>query len=238
MFEACGGRYGQSPVAFLLAVLARADARRARRGARRRRPRVPDQAHLCRTAGICRAAASRPARRCSQAMARELAEEGNIELTGPPVLHGVFFHPLYSQRDHVTVYRGARLPPDRAARAEPRDRRARLLPARRAAAGNHRRHARPHRRGVGRQACSRSAGDGSRVARCPALGCRQKTKRSGGLRHDAGISERCSRCCCRCRSAQRRHDQDRGAVRGRRADRHDGAHGRLRTCRRGSSPTW
>jgi 8-oxo-dGTP pyrophosphatase MutT (NUDIX family) len=39
-----------------------------------------------------------------QALARELREEGNIELTGPPALHGVFFHPLYSQRDHVTIY--------------------------------------------------------------------------------------------------------------------------------------
>ena len=39
-----------------------------------------------------------------QALARELREEGNIVLTGPPALHGVFFHPLYSQRDHVTIY--------------------------------------------------------------------------------------------------------------------------------------
>ena len=39
-----------------------------------------------------------------EALARELWEEGNIELAGPPVLHGVFFHPLYSTRDHVTIY--------------------------------------------------------------------------------------------------------------------------------------
>jgi 8-oxo-dGTP pyrophosphatase MutT (NUDIX family) len=39
-----------------------------------------------------------------EALARELAEEGNIELTAPPKLHGVFFHPIYSKRDHVTVY--------------------------------------------------------------------------------------------------------------------------------------
>jgi 8-oxo-dGTP pyrophosphatase MutT (NUDIX family) len=39
-----------------------------------------------------------------QAMARELREEGNIALTGPPLLHGVFFHPVYSQRDHVSVW--------------------------------------------------------------------------------------------------------------------------------------
>ena len=39
-----------------------------------------------------------------QALARELREEGNIELTGPPLLHGIFFHPIYSRRDHVAVY--------------------------------------------------------------------------------------------------------------------------------------
>jgi 8-oxo-dGTP pyrophosphatase MutT (NUDIX family) len=39
-----------------------------------------------------------------EALERELREEGNIELTGPPKLHGVFFHPRYSVRDHVTIY--------------------------------------------------------------------------------------------------------------------------------------
>jgi 8-oxo-dGTP pyrophosphatase MutT (NUDIX family) len=39
-----------------------------------------------------------------QALTRELREEGNIEMTAPPVLHGVFFHPIYSRRDHVTIY--------------------------------------------------------------------------------------------------------------------------------------
>lgn len=39
-----------------------------------------------------------------QALSRELWEEGRIELTAPPVLYGVFYHPLYSQRDHVTIY--------------------------------------------------------------------------------------------------------------------------------------
>ena len=37
------------------------------------------------------------------ALARELREEGNIELTGPAVLHGVYFHPMYSRRDHVAI---------------------------------------------------------------------------------------------------------------------------------------
>ena len=38
------------------------------------------------------------------ALTRELREEGNIEVTGPPKLHGVFFHPVHSVRDHVTIY--------------------------------------------------------------------------------------------------------------------------------------
>jgi len=38
------------------------------------------------------------------ALARELAEEGNIELTAPPELHGMFFNGRISQRDHVACY--------------------------------------------------------------------------------------------------------------------------------------
>jgi ADP-ribose pyrophosphatase YjhB (NUDIX family) len=38
------------------------------------------------------------------ALARELREEGNIELTGPPVLHDVFFNVRVSRRDHVAVF--------------------------------------------------------------------------------------------------------------------------------------
>ena len=39
-----------------------------------------------------------------QALTRELAEEGNIRLTGTPRLHGVFFNRRASKRDHVAVY--------------------------------------------------------------------------------------------------------------------------------------
>jgi 8-oxo-dGTP pyrophosphatase MutT (NUDIX family) len=39
-----------------------------------------------------------------KALARELAEEGNIKLTGAPVLHGVFHHDSVSRRDHVALY--------------------------------------------------------------------------------------------------------------------------------------
>jgi 8-oxo-dGTP pyrophosphatase MutT (NUDIX family) len=38
------------------------------------------------------------------ALARELAEEGNIVLAGTPELHGVFFNARVSRRDHVALY--------------------------------------------------------------------------------------------------------------------------------------
>jgi 8-oxo-dGTP pyrophosphatase MutT (NUDIX family) len=39
-----------------------------------------------------------------EALRRELIEEGRIELTGAPVLHGLFFNGHVSRRDHVAVY--------------------------------------------------------------------------------------------------------------------------------------
>jgi ADP-ribose pyrophosphatase YjhB (NUDIX family) len=38
------------------------------------------------------------------ALARELMEEGRIELLGGPKLHGIFFNSYASRRDHVAVY--------------------------------------------------------------------------------------------------------------------------------------
>lgn len=38
------------------------------------------------------------------ALIRELAEEGNIEPTAPPTLHGIFFNDRISRRDHVAVF--------------------------------------------------------------------------------------------------------------------------------------
>ena len=38
------------------------------------------------------------------ALRRELAEEGRIEVIGEPVLHGVFLNSHVSRRDHVAVY--------------------------------------------------------------------------------------------------------------------------------------
>jgi ADP-ribose pyrophosphatase YjhB (NUDIX family) len=39
-----------------------------------------------------------------EALGRELAEEGNIVLAETPPLHGVFFNPTDSPRDHVAVF--------------------------------------------------------------------------------------------------------------------------------------
>lgn len=39
-----------------------------------------------------------------EALARELAEEGNILMTVKPVLHGMFFNQRVSRRDHVALY--------------------------------------------------------------------------------------------------------------------------------------
>ena len=38
------------------------------------------------------------------ALARELKEEGNIELTALPEFRGLFFHPNVSDRDHVAMF--------------------------------------------------------------------------------------------------------------------------------------
>jgi 8-oxo-dGTP pyrophosphatase MutT (NUDIX family) len=39
-----------------------------------------------------------------EALQRELAEEGRIQLLGEPALHGLFFNSHVSRRDHVAVY--------------------------------------------------------------------------------------------------------------------------------------
>ena len=39
-----------------------------------------------------------------EALARELAEEGNVRLTGPPQLHGIYFNARVSRRDHVALF--------------------------------------------------------------------------------------------------------------------------------------
>jgi 8-oxo-dGTP pyrophosphatase MutT (NUDIX family) len=39
-----------------------------------------------------------------EALARELMEEGNIEILEPPVLQGMFFNSRVSNRDHVALF--------------------------------------------------------------------------------------------------------------------------------------
>ncbi len=39
-----------------------------------------------------------------QALTRELSEEGNIRINGAAHLHGLFFNPVHSRRDHIAVY--------------------------------------------------------------------------------------------------------------------------------------
>lgn len=39
-----------------------------------------------------------------QSLARELREEGAIEMRGRPHLHGLFYNNRYSRRDHVAVF--------------------------------------------------------------------------------------------------------------------------------------
>jgi ADP-ribose pyrophosphatase YjhB (NUDIX family) len=38
------------------------------------------------------------------ALARELKEEGNIEVVGTPIQFAVYFHPTVSKRDHVVLF--------------------------------------------------------------------------------------------------------------------------------------
>jgi len=45
-----------------------------------------------------------PGETALDALIRELAEEGNIEPTAPPALHGIFFNGKASRRDHVMVF--------------------------------------------------------------------------------------------------------------------------------------
>ena len=40
----------------------------------------------------------------TKALARELREEGNIELTGPAPLFGIYYNRRVSRRDHVALY--------------------------------------------------------------------------------------------------------------------------------------
>ena len=69
------------------------------------RPHLPGTSTPMCAAGTCRAAASSPGETLPRGARRaSSSEEGNIELTEPPVLHGVFFNPRWSRRDHVACF--------------------------------------------------------------------------------------------------------------------------------------
>ena len=62
-----------------------------------------------------------------EALRRELFEEGRIELSGEPALHGLFLNSHVSRRDHVAIYIVRDFTQDRLPEPEPRDRGLRLL---------------------------------------------------------------------------------------------------------------
>ncbi len=45
-----------------------------------------------------------PGETLNEALARELAEEGNVRITGGASLHGMFYNDSASRRDHVAVF--------------------------------------------------------------------------------------------------------------------------------------
>jgi ADP-ribose pyrophosphatase YjhB (NUDIX family) len=45
-----------------------------------------------------------PGETLREALARELAEEGHIEVTAPPELRGIYFQERYSNRDHIALF--------------------------------------------------------------------------------------------------------------------------------------
>jgi 8-oxo-dGTP pyrophosphatase MutT (NUDIX family) len=45
-----------------------------------------------------------PGETLCEALARELREEGNIEVTAAPALHGIFHNRAVSRRDHIAVF--------------------------------------------------------------------------------------------------------------------------------------
>ncbi len=45
-----------------------------------------------------------PGETIGEALARELSEEGNIEILDRPLLHGVFFNARVSRRDHIAFF--------------------------------------------------------------------------------------------------------------------------------------
>ena len=100
------------------------------------------------------------------ALRRELAEEGKIELVGEPRLHGIFLNRHVSRRDHVAVYVVRSFRAGQPAGAQSRNCRLRLFRRRRAAGGYDRRHPAAH---IG-SAAGRAAGRDLELSRPVARG--------------------------------------------------------------------
>ena len=103
------------------------------------------------------------------ALQRELAEEGRIELTGEPDLHGLFLNSHVSRRDHVAVYLVRHFRQDRLPEPEQRDRRVRVFRNGRIAVRNDRGYALADigsDRGS-RADCNLALETSHRVPRCP-----------------------------------------------------------------------
>ncbi len=97
-----------------------------------------------------------PGETMQQALARELAEEGNIRLGSAARLHGIFFNRRVSKRDHVAVYVVQDFEQAGPYKANREITRRVFLCAGCAAERYHCRHACPHRRGDGRRAGERA----------------------------------------------------------------------------------
>ena len=93
--------------AFLLAVRARADDRRARPRHRRRGPGVSGQAQLCRRLAFAGRRRRSRGNACGCAGARTCAKKATSSSTEPPAFFAVYFNRRASRRDHVALYRRA-----------------------------------------------------------------------------------------------------------------------------------
>ena len=82
------------------------------------------------------------------ALARELRKRATSSSTARRSCTAIYFNARVSRRDHVALFIVRDFRQDNGAGAEPRNRRARLLCARRAARRHRPRHPRAHRRGV------------------------------------------------------------------------------------------
>ena len=121
-----------------------------------------------------------------EALRRELVEEGRIELTGEPVLHGLFLNAHVSRRDHVAVYIVRQFRQDRLPEPNRRDCGVRILRGGGAAGGDDQ----------GDAAADRGSSRWSGAGRDLALrGAMLEHDPENGYRFLAKTRTRCARSC-------------------------------------------